>query len=216
MPSRIQCFWLEDTDQVYVFYRRHGWSSAGKKSCGATRPGYPGGEPHVWDYHDASVIIEHARPRTSNDAGHPPSPMEMADLRWPKRCACGYEFQQEDAWQVSVTSLFKRADTGELVSLTGPKAAPVGAMWNAKWMVGSGHNPKPLSDGRFLVVRTPAGDWSIDGPSSNNNGQGWTRKGIPPYLVVTPSIGLGEPQRMHGWLGGSDGRSPGVLVIDRP
>lgn len=55
-------------------------------------------------------------------------------------------------------------------------------------------------DGKTLILRTPGGDWSIDGPSFRNGepcGMGWSRTGTPPVITVTPSIVL---PTFHGWL----------------
>lgn len=211
MPSTHVCFWLEPTEWCEASYRRYVSSMApdAPKGCGAQRPWCPGGFVRTWDYHNKSVVIDR-RERGERDIGRPPSEEERADMRWPKNCDCGYVFQPADEWRFHAETLYRRSDNGELVTLHN---APVGAVWNADWFIGTGHNPKPLPDGRFIAVRCPAGDWLIDGPSSNNNGQGWTRRGEPPLLVVTPSIGM---TGMHGWLGGPGGDQPGILVIDQP
>lgn len=214
MPARITCFWVEPTDFVQVVYRRY-LPYARRGGCPTPRSPYDGHAAEVWGSHTVSVIVEAKRLRSTEDAGRRPTAIEKTDPRWPVSCECGYQFLPTDEWMINVSTLYKRSDTQDLVALTAPNAAPVGAMWNADWMIG--HNPKPLPpDGMFIIVRTPAGDWNVDGPSSNNDRQGWTRTGTPPNLVVRPSIGFGEPQRMHGWLGGDDGKSPGVLVIDYP
>ena len=64
-------------------------------------------------------------------------------------------------------------------------------------MPGDYHGP----DGRCLVLKTPAGDWMIDGPSRNNGitGAGWTRTGDPPNITVRPSIGMGDGKGKGRW-----------------
>ncbi len=66
--------------------------------------------------------------------------------------------------------------------------APVGAMWDATWLhetIGTG------SDGICLVVKTPGGDWVVDGvakncPSSNGKSHKcWVRHGDPRTEPVT-------------------------------
>jgi hypothetical protein len=75
-------------------------------------------------------------------------------------------------------------------------AAPPGAMWDCDWLhCDATVNRYP--DGKCWCVRTPKGDWLIDGPSSTHE-QGWTRTGEAPYLTVTPSIIT--PRGYHGWL----------------
>lgn len=203
MPSRIQCFWLEPTLHAEVSYRRYRGRDDTK--CTIARTPCEGQPPAVWGYHDAQIVIE-TRARGAHDAGHAATPEEMADPRWPKKCDCGYIFVDDDNWQVNIHTLFMRDDTRALHTLF---SAPVGAMWDAPWF--KGHQGKQINpDGLYLVLRTPAGDWLIDGPSSNGGGAGWTRTGKPPLISATPSIGFGEPMRMHGWL------RNGVLEIDMP
>jgi len=117
------------------------------------------------------------------------------DPRWPRKCSCGYQFVDEDEWQCNPYTLFKLGDTGELVTLA---AAQAGAMWNAEWMDHNG------PDGISLVVRTPAGDWAVDGPSYQDhkiqNERGWTRTGTIPDVTANPSILM--PGKYHGFLRG--------------
>lgn len=55
-----------------------------------------------------------------------------------------------------------------------------------------------------LVVRTPGGDWHVDGPSKN--GGRWTRSGEPPNVTANPSILQQNPsvycgtREYHGFL----------------
>lgn len=58
--------------------------------------------------------------------------------------------------------IFRRADTGE--EITGLNNAPVGAMWFADWL--DDHYAVPQLE-HVLVVKTPGGDWVVDGQSSN-------------------------------------------------
>jgi len=62
---------------------------------------------------------------------------------------------------------------------------------------------KRYPDGLRLRVRTPGGEWDIDGPSYSDGAHAcpWTRTGDPrrpETLTVTPSINF--PGRYHGWL----------------
>jgi hypothetical protein len=85
----------------------------------------------------------------------------------------------------------------------GIQPAPVGAMWDAHWLTGldvGGARPFGGPDGLTLIVRTPGGDWVIDGPSFKDGkpwGPGWRRTGEPPHLTVNPSINM---PGFHGWL----------------
>lgn len=84
-------------------------------------------------------------------------------------------------------------DAGETID-----PAPVGAMWDADWFAGSafgGLKYDRYADGVVLCVRTPGGDWLVDGQSSS--GGCWMRTGIIPKVTVTPSI---LQPNYHGWL----------------
>lgn len=84
------------------------------------------------------------------------------------------------------------------------KAAPPGAMWDADWYEGSKlkdgrpYNRNP--DGVTLCVRTPGGDWIVDGPSFSCRVEvgSWSRSGTLPNVTATPSIHI--PGKYHGWL----------------
>lgn len=205
MPSRVECFWLEPTLDAAVLYRRYVWSTERDEECTFSSIPYEGHVPTVWGYHNASVTVER-RPRGADDAGHHPTENEKADPRWPKTCGCGYVFKDNDSWQVNIHTLYASKTRKGQWTL---HDAPAGAMWDAPWHKGyDGKHPKP--DDIYLVVRTPAGDWLVDGPSSNGGGAGWARTGVPPLVTASPSIGFGEPMRMHGWL------RNGVLEIDMP
>lgn len=187
MGSRIRCFWLEPSDQVEMTLRRFVWSDKAGK-CGAT----------VTGAHDASVAIGRVAKKDVTDVHGDHWP--HADPRWPRQCACGYTFSDEDQWQFNPHALYRRADTGELLVLG---RAPAGAMWNAYWLRGI-KTFKDRPDGVVLIVRTPGGDWAVDGPSSNGNG--WERGGTPagpaPDVDVNPSIVCGAYHGFlrHGWL----------------
>jgi hypothetical protein len=117
------------------------------------------------------------------------------DPRWPQRCACGYQFQDDDEWQVFVEWLYRHPQTGALVI---ESEFPLGAMW---WV---DHYPASFDSklhaerggGPHLFVKTPGGPWDIDAKSSN--GDGWTRTGTPPHITAHPSILI--EGRYHGWL----------------
>ncbi|HEX4620123.1 MAG TPA: hypothetical protein VH208_01025 [Myxococcaceae bacterium] len=176
----VTCFLIEPAGSVRWGLRRH--SESGSPSPCPRSPG-------KWGYHGAVALVGE-EPAILDEGGHilngardiPPAD----DPRWPTRCACGYVFRPEDPLQKWVEGLYRRADTGQVITL---REAPPGAMWDAHWL------PR-AADGRSLCVRLPGGqEWWIDGPASN--GAGWTRTGEPPVLTVTPSI---LTDRYHGWL----------------
>jgi hypothetical protein len=159
-------------------------------------------------YHSASVVIEENVPYPTKIRigasgqegvifGESGDDWPHEDPRWPSSCACGYAFCDGDAWQHNLDRLFSRSDGGPRTTL---REAPVGAMWHAAWWPDD-RGP----DGLCLVVKTPGGEWMIDGRA--RDGGRWTRTGTPPRITVTPSILCGHgPEAYHGWL------RDGVLV----
>lgn len=187
----IQCYMLEPLQKVRLHLRRY---SAGVYTC-----------PLPYKYHNAMVLLREEP--CEGSLAHCSSfltPEEKADPNWPKVCDCGYLFTDEDAWQHFRSHVYRRTDTGEEMILS---EAPPGAMWNADWMLtDKGRKPGDLycgPDGLCLIIKTPGGEWMIDGPASNGpEGKPcWTRSGTPPNLTATPSILCGG---FHGWL--RDGR----------
>lgn len=86
--------------------------------------------------------------------------------------------------------LWRRLDNGDEFPLS---FFPAGAMWFATWL-DSWLGP----DGKCLIVRTPDGEWMVDGPSTQHpNEAGWTRTGEAPNITAHPSIICGS---YHGWL----------------
>lgn len=184
----VACFWIEPCETVEISLRRYS-----QKDRGGPCPGRLG-------YHNASIVLETAAPRAPDKLygeHRPPTEEERWDPRWPRLCACGYEFRPDDEWQRNVTRNYRRADTGAVFTIAD---APAGAMWDATWW------PEKTPDGMTLVVRLPDGqDWMIDGEASNGTpGQpGWSRTGVPPKITARPSIAT---SKYHGFL------TDGVLV----
>lgn len=206
MPSRHRCFLLTPTDNIVVTLRRYAFERDGAPKCGRKEERYPGAETLTYESHDTEVEIarEVGTIEGSLDGDHTGKTIGRDDPRWPTTCACGFTFRPEDARQENRTRLYKRSDSSELTTLGD---APVGALYDSgtfKDVDGYQRN----GDGISLVCKTPAGEWLLDGPASN--GPGWTRTGTPPDIDVTPSIGIGSPMRMHGWL------RNGWLEIDSP
>jgi len=177
MTIAATCFLLAPTDKARLKLRRY---KSGSGTCEGADA-----------YHNASTPFA-VVPANLDKQGYLQPCDQLApshdDPRWPTKCeGCAYEFQEEDKWQLFQEMLYVRPDTGEVFTL---REAPVGAMWDAFWLPWKG------SDGRSLVVMTPAGEWSIDGPSES--GGYWTRTGEPPRISVQPSIHF--PGKYHGWL----------------
>ncbi len=184
MGSVIECFLLHPTKTYRVNLRRYTRDSR----CPA----------NDWCHNaDAFMAVEEHEAAPTNGDEHPHD-----DPRWPAKCdRCDYTFVEEDQWQKNYDPIYKTEDGREftLVSadqMTNDKSlmAPPGAMWEATWM---GTGP----DGKSYCVRTPGGDWHIDGEYSHGR---WTRTGTPPNLTVTPSILCGtNPDgswKFHGFL----------------
>jgi hypothetical protein len=193
-----KCFWLEPSDRQKRYLRRY----LGNSKCSAAN-----------GYHDAMVFLDEAREVMSEDGrcwtddGKTETDFKGHAL-WPARCACGYVFQEKDEWQLFSSHIYRRADTGEEMTL---RDAPDGAMWDAIWFhdVPAWCGP----DGRALMCRVPTQhDWHIDGPCNNCDQPNrphkcWIRHGTPPNLTVdkngdTCSAGAGSilTSTWHGFL----------------
>jgi hypothetical protein len=179
MADRVECFLLTPSEYAQESLRRY--SSTQDEKC------FPFG------YHNASVPIGTLPFPHSDLDGKPGKGIGHEDPRWPKTCACGYVFQDTDAWQHNIIRLYQRSD--HVTLMTTLAEAPIGALWDADWYNWKG------PDGRCLVLKTPGGDWVIDGPSSSNDGSKgppWTRTGEVPMVTASPSIHF--PGKFHGWL----------------
>lgn len=187
----VQTYWLDQTDKVIVGLRRYarrehtpdtGWTCAD-------------------GWHQAMTIIgvEEAVYRETDEHRHLATRemVDHADPRWPTACeeGCGYEFADDDEWQVWQEQVYQRADNGEYRRL-GIKASPEqeevpraepGACWDAWWMPSAMRRP----DGLYLMVRLPDdSDWAVDSQASNCTRPGephecWVRHGDPRECKVT-------------------------------
>lgn len=174
-----QTFWLEPTDQVAVGLRRFTYSNSEHGYHSALT--YTGLEPA--DFGPDGYLAQ--RPMVENDP------------RWPTHCTdhpdCGYQFGEDDEWQMWQERVYRRTDTNELRVLhqkapapEAPSAEP-GACWGASWIP-----YRRGEDGIFLMVRLPDGhDWSVDGRASNctlpddDVHRCWVRHGDPRECRVT-------------------------------
>lgn len=206
-PRQIECFLIEPTGSYWSFLRRYS----------STRPDTTNFCPRApLAYHNAEVdfgeVVAEKQP-VSGDVGVPHD-----DPRWPLRCDhCAYTFTSEDVWQVHYERQYVHQASGRKYSTTGvgtcntdkSRDAPDGAIWRADWMEDVGWVGP---DARCYIVRTPGGDWIIDGLSSNdvpkNQGGGWIRTGEAPRFTVRPSILIGQKRdggyEYHAFL--TDGR----------
>ncbi len=197
----IVCFWLEPTNRVGRHLRRHighRERPPEERQCSVAEHGH----------HQAWVRIEDADAvwgEPDETAGGRKSLKNhdvadfMGDKRWPMACPCGYKFRDDDEWQVVTDLIYRRADTGEEMTL---RDAPPGALWDAWWLRGSriGGTEYGGPDGRVITLKTPAGAWVVDGPPIDQPAQKWTRTGEPPKITVRPSIRIGSPVRYYAFL----------------
>lgn len=182
-------FWMERTDTVAVGLRRYHSSGEATWTCEA-------------GYHSALVFTGQADAVWRPDphagdgqhlGGQPETP--HGDPRWPRSCGCGYQFTDDDPWQDWQELLYRRADSGQLVTLRSrdegagaPPGAPPGATWDAWWLPDAWRGP----DGIAYTVRCPNGhDWHVDSRASNCTlpddkiHRCWVRHGDPRECHVT-------------------------------
>lgn len=200
--SEVRCFMLDGLDEAELGFRRYRSTRDAQSDLCIGGHGYHNAE-RVWE---RRADPPRADGRAMGSLASVSSErlvreyygIEPDDPRWPETCdACDYRFIEADERQISVQHLWKRRDTGEVLSL---RDAPAGAMWYADWY----HEKGP--DGHALCVRVPMpdgvspmlGDWIID--STATGGGKWTRSGEPPIVTATPSILIGKPERYHGFL----------------
>lgn len=196
----VKCFAFTRTPTVRRYLRRY----AGDSTC------------LLNGYHNAMEPFEDVdRPEGDDTVLSTPEP-PYDPLLWPRTCSCGYVFLDEDSHQIFEDPLYRREDTGEIVSL---RNAPPGAMYFADWYDDIvGHKG---DDGRSLVVILPNGNpWQIDTQARNctmpdDHAQlrhhCWVRHGEVPNVTVdkrgaTCAAGGGSIQSgdWHGFLIGGE------------
>jgi hypothetical protein len=114
------------------------------------------------------------------------APPPHDDSRWPTKCECGYEFQEDDEWQVFGARWYRRDDNGLYLTL---QKAPPGAMYDATWL--HGHKQWVGPDGAAWHMVCPNGcTWHIDGQASDctmpndHEHKCWVRHGTAPVFTV--------------------------------
>lgn len=198
----VKCFFIFKNGFTQRFLRRY----CGGTECSQSGYGYHNAE----NYLDRGLIGEPSSTvKEDIDHSHP---------MWPKQCACGYVFKEDDVWQLNVEPEYARQDDASIVYTL--RKAPPGAMWHADWMLREGRNDYRGPDDHCLVVRLPnKHDWMIDSRASNctmpddDVHKCWCRHGEPPNITVDKngntcaagagSIGSGkenEPGYYHGFL----------------
>ena len=210
--ERVKCFWLEPTYTLRAWLRRYMRSGKDSQSCA---------HPSNYGYHNAMFLLTDIEDCKFGDNGvksltdldfddiltryKPPH----SDPRWPRVCRCGHEFDDTDEWQFFTRNLYRRVDTGEVMTLDD---APPGAMFDASYLHDSPGWCGP--DGRSIHVVLPNGNqWCIDSRCSNCTRKDddvhkcWVRHGEPPELTVdkngnTCAAGAGSIMSgdYHGFL----------------
>ena len=145
----------------------------------------------VHGYHTASVDIGEVAGAAAAAGDNWPHD----DPRWPKVCACGYEFTPDDRWQRNDRRVYRLPDGAEF-ALWGSfgKVAPPGTMIRADWYDRFTDQP-----GESWLVSLPDGGEWITTQQATGGGY-WTVTGTPPLITVSPSIFHNAPTGWHGWI----------------
>lgn len=176
------CFMLDDLRSARYYLRRY----SGDSKCSG-----PMG------YHNAmsGMIAEVPEDPAKDYTGTRPPEVDPVDPRWPARCECGYAFVEADKQQVFAHGVYRRQDTGEIMTW---EEAPAGAVRDASWW------PDKGQDGTAWTIKLPSGEEFMTESKAKNcacpadpKHRCWSRSGVAPKLTVQPSIAT---SRWHGWL----------------
>ncbi len=183
--SPVQCFLLLPTTDVMVFLRRYRGSEHGQ--CKASGYGYHNTQAELGVFPGKFAASDREVPLLEPFSDK----VSREDPRWPRKCACGFEFSDQDYWQHFQLLLYVRQDTGERITW---RDAPPGAMYYADWLLTPGSSRNRGPDGHALVVKCPDGhEWHVDGRASNctrpddDEHRCWVRHGVPPRVTVDKS-----------------------------
>jgi len=204
----IKCFVLEESDKYRVSLRRF---TFGGGCANTARMGH------------AAIAVLHAEVSVSDLIGADDGVMTAGDLYphsmpgWPTECSsCGHKFKDSEEWQYSPQKLYVRRGCDDPPQPLSD--FPAGAMWRSPWLEdlefpGGVQSPYVGLDGQSWTVRTPGGDWLIDGRANNcgsptdTSHKCWCRHGEAPDFTVdkigaTCSAGAGSIVcgNYHGFL----------------
>jgi hypothetical protein len=205
MPTKV--FLLEPTErqrQSLRRYTRSRWDNENNRSV------YDNPCPVSGASHDAETAIEDGDVTRTEEGYVYSGAWPHEDPRWPAHCQCGYAFVEDDQWQLFVSEIYRRSDTGEEMTL---RESPPGAMWWCPWM-GDRWHPQL---GQLFTIKLPDGTgWMPDMQANNctmpddadqERHHCWVVKGVPPNLTVskdgpTCAAGAGSIQstNYHGFL----------------
>jgi hypothetical protein len=184
------CFWVEPNGKAERTLRRYSLID-GEGTCPR--------EPGEYSCHNASVPIGVAGMVWSAGDEYSDKYVSALDVslyagdpRWPTHCGCGYEFLDDDPWQVNQEPIYESADGRTAWTSPAHERQPTpGAMFDTFWRTGL-----RKEDGLAISVVCPNGAvWCIDAKASS--GGYWSRTGTAPNITVTPSIVAGD---YHGFL----------------
>jgi hypothetical protein len=207
----VVCFLAEETAESALYLRRY--SSEERGPC-PLQSSYHNAHEYVRDVETRKSAGETVDETASRYTEELRESGEWADLPWPLRCVCGYEFlddplrdaldgavqetpnESADARQVWTERILRNPATAERWP---ERSLPIGAIFRAWWL-----EPTHVGeDGVSLAVVLPPGGiqnwWLIDFPATD--GTNWQRTGTPPRISTEPSV---LTPRWHGWV--RDGR----------
>lgn len=189
----IKCFLIEPSGMSKVFARRY---ASGSK-CSKNELGY----------HNAQLFVGEF-PTVKDEQGYLTNIPVPEGTIFPTHCECGYEFTNDDQKQSFNEEIYVCRETNERMTL---RDAKVGAIWRAWWY--EDITGMRGVDGKSYCVKTPGGDWLIDGHASNCTNRNddihkcWCRHGEAPNFTVdkngnTCAAGAGSimMRGYHGFL----------------
>lgn len=205
----IKCFFVEPIMKVRVSLRRYSSLSNNvpehtyKKSDGTP----------YYGYHDATQFFANMNLEKNAEGNIDlETPLlDKTDPRWQAvaKCdKCGYQFVEEDEWQMFQERIYVDPSTNIEYSL---RDGIPGMMWDAEYLHKYPDYCGP--DGKSLHVFCPdKGQWFIDGRASNCTMKDdkvhkcWVRHGNPPNITVdkngvTCAAGAGSIMSSNGYHG---------------
>lgn len=165
----VECFLMAPTDHASVYLRRY----VSESKC-----------PEGW-IHEAQEPIGQCPMNIEEDGTYDIDKPEVdkSDPRWPASCACGYEFTDDDTWQVFTEAMYFGLDGAEHEI----QHLPAGAIFDASWM---GDWGRVNGDGERWSIVLPDGHVWHPGAEANNctrkgeNHDCWCVHGEAPLLTV--------------------------------
>ena len=187
-----KCFIVTRLPRARIWLRRFASNAAARE--------VPGAKCSINGYHDALVFL--ADVPDLNICGREPTAEEKLNPKWPSKCDCGYQFTDQDEWQIFNWNLC--ADAGGKIYVmrsrdrSFPDGYPPGAMHWETWLHEDGRKCAfwDNCDGRHLIVTCPNGrEWDVDSRASNctmpndRTHRCWIRHGEVPNITVDKSGG---------------------------